>query len=316
MGGIVLKKKLFKIIKILCFILVIFFLVKIISDNIKDLGSIDFKINLPISIISMVIFLIYKFYNAFLWHFLTVKSDCKINTGNSIIAWSYSQLGKFVPGKVFYLLGRLYYYKKENVSTAKITFCFFLENAYTFLSALFMFIVSIPFVDLSIANEYKFYSIILLILFFVFLNPFFAEKGLNFVLKVLKKEPMKLYLAYRDMIIMLLLFVSNWLVMGVGFFILSEALYPVGPSKFFYLTAAFALSNVIGILSFFAPAGIGVRETILIFVLKAIMPSSFAVIISIVSRIWSTAGELMTVLIAFIYDKSRHIKFLRFISNP
>lgn len=298
-----MKKRLMQTIKIICFAIVMFFLVKVIYGNINELKKTEFIMNIPVFVISLMIFLVYKFYNAVLWHHLTVKSGCSIRMDNSIIAWSYSQLGKFVPGKVFYLLGRLFYYKKENISVKKITFCFLLENAYTFLAALFMFIASLPFIKLNIANEYKYYSIILLVMFFIFINPFFVEKGMNMVLKIFKKEPVKILLTYKDMVIMLVLFISNWLVMGIGFFVLSGSLYPLGLDKFFYMTAVFALSNVIGILSFFAPAGIGVREAILIFALKAIMPVSYAVIISIVSRVWSLAGELLTVFFAFVYDK-------------
>lgn len=302
-----MKKKLLKVIKTVCFVLVLFFLVKVIYDNFNDLRHTDFKLNMTVFLISLIIYMVYKFHNAVLWHYLTVKLNCNIRMDNSVIAWSYSQLGKFVPGKVFYLLGRLYYYKKENVSVKKITLCFLLENGYTFLAALFMFIASSTFIELGVLNRYKVYSSLLLFLFFIFINPFFLEKGINLILKILKKEPIKIGLAYIDMVILLIHFVSNWLIMGVGFFVLSASLYPIGLDKFFYLTAVFALSNVIGILSFFAPAGIGIRETILIFALKALMPAPFAVIIAIVSRLWYTAGELLIVLIAFIYEvRFRH----------
>ena len=91
--------------------------------------------------------------------------------------------------------------------------------------------------------------------------------------------------------------------MGIGFYLMSKAIYPIGFNEFFYMMAAYALANVIGILSFFTPMGVGVRETILILALKIIMPTPYAVVISIVSRLWTTAGDLLNVLFAFTYEK-------------
>lgn len=302
-----MKKRLITIIKALCLIAVLYFLGKLIYENINALKHTTFKLDLLLFTLSFILYMVYKLYNAVLWHFITVKFDCSIRMDYAVVAWSYSQLGKFIPGKVFYLLARLYYYKKENISAKNVTFCFLLENAYTFISALFVFIASLPFIKLEAAEQYKLFGIIILVLFFLFLNPFFMEKSINIIFKTFKKEPVKLSLTYKELLISFVLFVSNWMVMGIGFYVLVQAVYPVGFGDFSYLTGASALANVIGILSFFAPTGIGVRETILIIALKAVMPAPYAVIVSIISRLWSTAGDLLTVLLAFGYEKARKL---------
>ena len=71
-----------------------------------------------------------------------------------------------------------------------------------------------------------------------------------------------------------------------------------------YVGGIFGLSAIIGILSLFAPSGIGVREGVLIAGLLLIMPEEYAVIISIVSRLWVTVAELVLILLAFISEKT------------
>ena len=300
-----MKKWLFKILKIIFFLAVLFFLCKLVYDNINGLKNMKFEINVGLFSLSLLAYIIYKFYNAVLWHYITTKSGCSISVGNSIISWSYSQLGKFIPGKVFYLVARLYRYKKENKPVKNVTFCFLLENTYTFVSALFVFVASLPFVKAEVFQQYKLQVIILIVLFFVFFNPYIIENSINFIFRLFKKEPVKLAFRYRELIFTLLLFVSDWIIMCVGFYLLLIAIYPAGHSDFFYLMAVFSLANVIGILSFFTPLGIGVREAVLILALKLIMPAPYAVIITIVSRLWTTAGDLLNVLSVFIYEKAK-----------
>ena len=65
----------------------------------------------------------------------------------------------------------------------------------------------------------------------------------------------------------------------------------------------YGLSCIIGILAVFAPSGLGVREGIMLLGLGLVMPKEYAVIISIISRLWQTVAELILIAIAFIVNK-------------
>jgi len=56
---------------------------------------------------------------------------------------------------------------------------------------------------------------------------------------------------------------------------------------------------LLGMIAFFAPAGLGVREGSLFFLLSKIMPEAEAAVISISSRVWMMCSEL--ILIAIVY---------------
>ena len=117
------------------------------------------------------------------------------------------------------------------------------------------------------------------------------------------------------MIKVVLLFICNWLIVGTGFYILVVSLYPsVGFSQWLYVGGIYGLSAIIGILAIFTVSGLGVREGILIAGLILIMPKEYAVIISIVSRLWATIAELILILVAFIANKIIDIKSKK--TNP
>ncbi len=100
-----------------------------------------------------------------------------------------------------------------------------------------------------------------------------------------------------------MLFIINWFIVGLGFYMLTNSIYHLPVSEMLYTGGIYGLAAIIGILSIFAPSGIGVREGILILGLSLVMPQEYAVIISVVSRLWSTIAELLLVMMAFIVNK-------------
>jgi hypothetical protein len=64
------------------------------------------------------------------------------------------------------------------------------------------------------------------------------------------------------------------------------------------LTGAYAFSLNIGFLAIFTPGGIGVREGVLVFLLSSIFPLPVSTLISLLSRLWMTLGEVLCFFIA------------------
>jgi uncharacterized membrane protein YbhN (UPF0104 family) len=77
----------------------------------------------------------------------------------------------------------------------------------------------------------------------------------------------------------------------------------VRPQHISFLVGALAFSNILGIVAIFAPSGLGVREGALVYLLSFIMPGSIAVIISILSRIWTTLIEMVLIGGIYIFRK-------------
>ena len=110
------------------------------------------------------------------------------------------------------------------------------------------------------------------------------------------------------MLVVVFLFVLNWIVLGLGIYMLTCSVYPVSVDKFLYVSGIYGLSRIIGILAVFAPSGIGVSEGILLVGLMLIMPEEYAVVISIISRLWVTVSELALVAAAYLIKYIAKIK--------
>lgn len=307
------KKNILKAIKYVFMALVFYFLGKYLISNFQSLKDYKFHLDIPLFILSVVVFFGYKFYNAILWHYITLKNDCAIDIKKAVISWGYSQLGKYIPGKIFYLGARLYYYNEEGKSNRKVTFSFFIENICTLLAATFILLVAMLFVDIPLLNQYKMISVALLVAFFIMINPRILEFCINVIMKLIKKPVVNIPMSYKDMFVIVLLFISNWLVLGLGFFLLVNSMYPIGIEYFFFLSGSFAFSSMAGILAIIAPGGIGVREYFLIVTLNVLtpvaLPAFLPAILAVVSRVWVTLAELLAVLLSYVFAKIYKIEF-------
>jgi len=304
-----LKNNLIRALKIIVTLAIIYFIGRLFYRNINDLKEIDFRFDILSLVVAVILFIVYKINSVFLWHYITKKNECSITFKKAFISWFYSILGKYIPGKVFMLGSRLYFYNMEGASKKRVLFCFLVENICTVLGAALLFLTSMLFIGNPELLQYRYPAIGLIVVFFIIIHPIILTKIINLPLKILKKKPVELKMKYRDMLLLVFLYTINFLIVGSGFYMLTNSVHPVSINEFFYVAGTFGLAAVIGILALFAPSGIGVREGVIILALRFVIPEAAAVIISIISRLWASATELLLIGIAYIYAKISRTKF-------
>lgn len=205
--------------------LVVVFLAWYFWKNWDEFSDKIMNVDMGIFIFSMLFYFLYKITLASLWHYITKLNGCAIKYEKAVTSYLYSILGKYIPGKVFMLAARLTYYKEEDAPLSKVTVCFFIENVCTLLGAAMLFIVSLLFFPNELLENYKWVTIALIVVFFVCIHP----KIINFFLRILGKlfkKDLEIPMKYSQMLKVVLLFIGNWLIVGVGFFILTKSIYP------------------------------------------------------------------------------------------
>lgn len=298
------KKKIMSIVKLLFLVAAGYFLISYLVKNIEDIKAMEFSVDWTVFVVSMIFYFLYKVSLASLWHYITKLNNCSIQYVKAVSGYLYSILGKYIPGKVFMLAARLPAYNEKNVPMRKVTICFFIENVCTLLGAAFLFLISLLFFPNDLLKDYMWVTIVLVIAFFICINPQIINFGLKYLGKLIKKEDLEIPMTYGQMLKVVLLFIANWMIVGVGFYMLVKSIYhPIPASQMLFAGGIFGLSAIIGIISIFAPSGIGVREGVMIAGLLLIMPDEYAVIISVISRLWATVAELILIFMAFLFEK-------------
>jgi len=222
----------------------------------------------------------------------------------SSFTWLVANLGKYIPGKIFMFAGRIELSKKIGIRRASIL------SAMTF-EHFFLFITTSPFLIWILIQGYRpssiFVFVIIPLLFFtgilIFIKPQLLLKIINQLLTMMRREPIQFSPSPIIMFFMLCIYLIGWIIYGISGVFLTYAMEIGGNIPFYTIMAAFVSSWAIGFASLLTPAGLGVREAILIFILHPEVPVSQAIVLSILARITWTIIEMSGVIIGLFLGK-------------
>ncbi|HVY44487.1 MAG TPA: hypothetical protein VHB21_01360 [Minicystis sp.] len=93
-------------------------------------------------------------------------------------------------------------------------------------------------------------------------------------------------------------FAVAWLGLGTAFFFVARYFVPLGPEHFGIVVFWFVASYVAGFVATIAPAGLGIREGLLVFGLAPILPPAQAAVVAVAGRIFLTALEMIVIGVA------------------
>ena len=254
-------------------------------------------------ILSTLIFAFSYFIQIWAWYLITVKLGIALSISDTLKSWFYSQLGKYLPGKVWLLLSRFYFYESKGRSRKAISIALYFETATVIGAACLIFLAVLIFHK----EKWSYYSwrqlgwvLPLLLLGFASLHPRVLQKISNWVLVRFKREPLSFSFSYADILWILFVCIISWMVGGVGFYFFVDSVYPVTPDYIPFLTGALAISSTLGLIALFAPSGLGVREGALVYLLSFMVATPVAVIISVLTRIWMTLVEIGLIGVVYL----------------
>ncbi len=119
----------------LCFAYVVAALVR----NLDELRELDVTWHPLPALLSFPLALAYLGGRAWVWHRISARLIGPFGLRTDALSWLASLVGKYLPGKVFLLLGRVTLYRDRGAPAAQVTLAFTAEAACDALSALVVF---------------------------------------------------------------------------------------------------------------------------------------------------------------------------------
>lgn len=297
-----------KVVKWIFLISIFAFLGKVVWDDWNQISEASLTLRPFPFILSIFIFALSYFIQVWAWYVITLKLGIALSIRGTLESWFYSQLGKYLPGKVWLLLERFYFYESKGKSKKLISTALYFEMVTMTLSGVIIFFTSLllfkkmpPFFQEGPTGWFYF----LFLPAFFLLYPRLLEKIINWFLKRFKREPITLAISYLNILEILFVCILAWLVGGVGFYFFIYSIYPIPSSYFLFFTGALAVSSTIGLIAVFAPAGLGVREGALVYLLTSLIPAPIAVILSITTRLWMTLIEIALIGMIYWFNRFR-----------
>lgn len=250
-------------------------------------------------------------------HFLACGLAWKMvagHTGGRLKLWkAYSihflaQVGKYVPGAVWSAIGKFALSRDSGMTSVQTGHALVLETVFIVFGCLF---VAMPLVsDAAMAVGLTGAEAVLLAVFLGFLTLSAVHPSVfGFLVGLAGRVTGKRLEAQRVPFIEILktipVYVSIFLFVGLGFWLLARGFgleIPFFPGILLYPTAF-----GVGYLVILAPGGLGVRELVLVWLVRMAAPGSepgMAELAAVAARIWITLGEGLAFLVSLvIYGK-------------
>ena len=281
-------------------VVILFFIVRNLVRGLSDLGSYDLRVSGWRMLGSFAILgLLFPIYGR-IWQYILGKFGYGIGFAESMRIWFLSQAGRYIPGKVWFALGRIYLCEREGIPKSITTVAMGLEMALVLGSAILVFgLASVA--GPSLSGRPYVLGLWLVPVIIAVMHP----RVVRAILTRLRRQPVEFSLAYADVLKLLGCYTICWCIYGIGFYLIGTSLgLAAAPPEFYSkgtvhvigeMTGVNALSWAGGLLSVITPAGLGVREGISGVLLARIVEKPYPSLIPLVARIWITIAEVGTI---------------------
>jgi len=280
------------ILTVIIVFIIFYFLVTYLIKNWQRIPFTSLHFNTTNLLISFIFLLLNFLLFIQGWKYIVRRLGSIINFKTAFWIISLSQVAKYVPGGIWFALGRVYFGKTEKLKADTIALSVVIETGMTFLVCILLFFLSVIF-SRQLIHIKTLFVIPVFLLFLVLLQPSILNRLMNIALKIFKRPPINLDMSYPQLLKLSTYFFGFLIAQLMGFYFLINSIYPINISKIFELSAAYIVSWMTGFVVVFAPGGLGVREGVMTILLSSILPAPLAIAISFLARVWLTIFEIV-----------------------
>ena len=245
-----------------------------------------------------------------IWYILLRDNGILTSWKQTQIVFAISQFGKYLPGNVGHHVGRVVMARKIGIPVPITLSTMLVEMLWGAGTAAGLAILSlILFVDgQTLGLQLQLGSVqlglgVVLLLFMPWLGIGFLNRYLPGLAKRLSGGGAIVAPRLRTILAVAVLFLLCFVVMGLILKLQAQWFFGVTEGSVFELTCLFAVAWLAGYLVPGAPAGLGVREAMMVLVLSPLLGSGVAVGLGVTLRATTTMGDAVAFLIGVVGKK-------------
>jgi hypothetical protein len=215
--------------------------------------------------------------------------------------FNLSFIGRYLPGKLWSVVGIVYYTSEYGISK-RVAMAGVIINEVCFKSSGLL----LGLLYFAYSGAYpimKYMALVLIVVGLIAIHPRILQPILNYLLKLLKKDQLRLNITYSTILGYFFLYLIFWSIYSLSFYLLIQAISPVHIASPLKFLAILPLAWTVGYLAIFIPGGVGVREGMLVALLTSYITPEIALVIALAQRLISTAVEGINALISLLIKK-------------
>lgn len=232
------------------------------------------------------------FGRAYIWRRILARFGRAIPYRECMRVFMLSELSRYVPGTVWQYFSRAYLAGPLQVPASVAVSSALMELLLVSMSALALLLWHVGEVFPAIGEAQRIVGVAFVVIAGIVLQPPVLNRLARMLLPRLRLEYSPIRITFKETAALWLVSLLVWLAFGGGFVLFARGLAPFGLSDGLHVVSEYAASWLAGVVTIWAPGGIGVREGILGLLLGKILPLGTAFAIAVLSRIWLVLLEL------------------------
>ena len=204
-----------------------------------------------------------------------------------------SEVARYVPGKIWQYVSRIYLAQKYNIPPALTLTSALVELLMVMVAAGVLTLANASRILPALEEQYRPLFLVALLAALVLVHPKSLKLWSRVLAKFLRQEWVPFDVRYSHLVMILAASLLTWVLTGYGFALFVQALTHGTDGHTVQLAVVYAASWLIGLLAIIVPAGVGVREGTMTLLLAVFMPHATAAVLAIASRLWITLLEVL-----------------------
>jgi len=301
------KKQIVILFKVILTLVILFFLGKQVQGHWSEIRNYDWQFDFVYLLLSIVCGLAAFLSFALSWRGIIASFGYPVEIPAAFKIMYLSNLGRYVPGKVWQVFGILYLTRKRGIPPEPAGTSFVIFQFFTIPASLLLFVIASQMDSRILIDQVKLmgpYSAVLLtavMLMFCIMIVFWPSvflKVINYVLKKISRPPLNFHLDKKVALAVFLGYFFSWMLYGLAFWLFLRAVTPDLKLGIVAAMGIFSFAYQIGYLVLFAPGGFGPREMVMGALLTPFL-GPVATAVAVLARLWSIVIEAIAALISF-----------------
>ncbi len=283
--------------------LCVYYMYRALSSNWRVLADFDFGKNPLYWAYSIPLLVASTFLEPRIWQLLLEKFGHRLGFTKSYSIYYISQLGRYVPGRVWSYLGAAYLASKEEIP--------FRDSLVTSLMLTLLNTLVGPCVlisALAFSGEFEIWAVLLanvgyFALCAAVLRSDWPRKVVGFFLRRQDREMGELpfRFAFKEWLHVTALHYLAWLLWGLGYWFAVNAVFSLDARLAVVFVGMYGVAILAGLYALFVPGGLGVRESVNTWMMSFFIAQPLAAAISLLVRFWYTVGVAVSFSLALLF---------------
>jgi len=297
------NKTLRSLLTVVLVIVIAYFFGKTLLKNLDAVRDIDFSVN-GWTIGSVLLFALAVISSGVLWgRMVRQLSGTDVPDLEAIRVHSSSWLLKYVPGQVGSIVNKVAWAKGYGISQMLVTLTFVYENVFLIVGSLVPpTIILLLTGTLDLTGNHALLAALVSLVPLIGLTSKRVFSWMSNVVarRTIKREvPSEYFLTSAQSLKYQLWYLAPRVINGLGVVVIARTMLNPPASAYLPLACAYIIAGAVGILAIAVPSGIGVRESVFVFLALPYISSSEAIVLSLAARLWATFADVVVALVYF-----------------